>query len=144
MFLTNFAPRHSIDDYKLGDVNVSLLTVLLRCVFVFLRIFLDSEAVLWLAHLCLEIFYTEINTTPDEMESFFLLVLVSSNWFLDAQNLLCSAPRFIHVCATRPFRSQNSSQRCSNKAVRPLVMAALSSNAFVMIPVRCFTGPSSS
>ena len=53
MFLTNFAPRHLIDDDELGDVSVAMLAVHLRCAFVYLV--LDTDVVLLLVHLCFEI-----------------------------------------------------------------------------------------
>ena len=57
MFFTSFALRHFVNDYELGDVSVSLVTVQLRCAFIiYLCTFLfDTEVVFVFAYIGLAI-----------------------------------------------------------------------------------------
>ena len=55
VFIANFALRNFVEDDEPADVSVSLLTPQLRCTFVYLRTFFDTEEVLLSARLCFEI-----------------------------------------------------------------------------------------
>ena len=77
--LRRFIMRHFVDDLELGEVSVSVLTVQLRCTFVYLctfflilKWFLCWLIVVWrMQH--------EISTTPEEIEHPLRLILVKQS-----------------------------------------------------------------